>query len=365
MPHSDAALASARILVIDDQEDNLALMEATLGARGFRVKLAQSGASGLAMVREEQPDIILLDLAMPEMDGFEVLQALQAEPLHRRIPVVILTANLREAPMVEKGLQLGATEYLTKPIQMDELVVRLRSVLRLAIAERELERMRRDFASMLVHDMRAPLDGIRLSLSVLKRQEPEANARQAMIEHAIAAADEVGGLIDNLLQTNQLDEEGFKPDFRAIQVSELIKRCLLVMRPVALAHQINLVTEVPESLPAVEADLDLARRVLENLLANAIKFSDRGEVTISTAASAGSVAISVQDQGPGIPDELKGQIFNRYFRLSSTDRELRRGFGLGLAFCERAVTAMGGTIWVEDAPSGGSIFTFTLRQASV
>jgi two-component system, sensor histidine kinase and response regulator len=364
MARSDSFSSPARILVVDDQADNLALMEAVLEARGFQVKLAPSGATGLAMVQAEEPDIILLDLAMPDMDGFEVLQALQAHPRHRRIPVVILTAHVKEASMVERGLELGATEYLTKPIQMDELVVRLRSVLRLATAERELERTRRDFASMLVHDMRAPLDGIRLSLSVLKRQESEASARQVMLDHALAAANEVGSLIDNLLQTNQLEEEGFKPHFRAIQVSELFKRCLLIMRPVALAHQINLAIEVTPGLPSAWGDQDLVRRVLENLLANAIKFSGPGEVTISAASSEGGVEISVRDHGPGIPDGIKNQVFNRYFRLPASAHDGQRGFGLGLAFCQQAVEAMGGTIQVKDASGGGSVFTFILPQAS-
>jgi two-component system phosphate regulon sensor histidine kinase PhoR len=216
---------------------------------------------------------------------------------------------------------------------------------------------------MLVHDMRAPLDGIRLSLSVLKRQEAEASARHVMIDHALAAANEVGSLIDNLLQSNQLDEEGFKPQFRAIHVSEIFKRCLLIMRPVALAHHINLVAELPHTLPPLWVDQDLTRRVLENLLANAIKFSGPGTVNLSAVSSENGIEISVRDHGPGIPEDIKSQVFSRYFRLPAAGREGQRGFGLGLAFCQQAVDAMGGTIHVKDAVGGGSVFTFILPQA--
>jgi two-component system sensor histidine kinase KdpD len=217
---------------------------------------------------------------------------------------------------------------------------------------------------MLVHDMRAPLDGVRLSLSVLKRQEAETSARHTMIDHALAATNEVGSLIDNLLQSNQLDEEGFKPQFRSIQVSEICKRCLLIMRPVALAHHISLVCELPQTLPSVWADQDLTRRVLENLLANAIKFSGPGEVVLSAASSESGIEISVRDHGPGIPEDIKNQVFNRYFRLPAAGHAGHRGFGLGLAFCKQAVDAMGGTIYVEDAIGGGTVFTFVLPPAS-
>ncbi|MEB3198880.1 MAG: hybrid sensor histidine kinase/response regulator [Candidatus Sericytochromatia bacterium] len=352
--------SARQILVIDDQEDNLALMDAILDARGFGVLLAQDGPTGLKMAREHSPDLILLDLAMPGMDGFQVLEQLRQSARTRRIPVVILTANAREAALVERGLELGATEYLTKPIQMDELVVRLRSVLRLSQAERELDRLRRDFASMLVHDMRAPLDGVRLTLGVLKRQEEEGSTRWIMLDHATTATEEVAALVDGLLQASALEEEGFVPNFQRVELGPLIKRCLTILRPMAVSRGLAMSAAVPPDLPAVRTDPDLVKRLIENLLANALKFTPEGAVQICARTVEDRLLVEVHDTGPGIPDVDKARIFDRYAQGGGESGGRQRGYGLGLAFCHRAMTALGGAIRVEDAPGGGSVFSFSL-----
>lgn len=363
MSASTTARATATILAVDDQDDNLALLDGILSSKGFTVLTAPDGPTGLALAQARRPDLILLDLAMPGMDGFEVLEKLRQDRATARIPVIILTANYREAAMVERGLELGATEYLTKPIQMDELVVRLRSALRLAAAERELARLRQDFASMLVHDMRAPLDGIRLALGVLWRQEAHESPKWALLDNALGAVEDLGTLVDDLLQANRLEDEGFEPKVGKIALAPLVERSLTVLRPLAASRELALTADVPADLPMVMADPALTKRVIDNLVSNATKFTDHGEVAIAARADGAVVRVEVRDTGPGIPDDVKARIFDRYFHLEQRKANRQGGFGLGLAFCERAVTAMGGTIGVRDAEGGGAVFTFTLPIA--
>lgn len=364
-PSDTTPPSAATILVIDDQEDNLVLLDTVLSSRGFAVRTADGGAAGLALALAEPPDLILLDLAMPEMDGFEVLARLRQDRRTHRIPVIILTANYRDADMVERGLSLGATEYLTKPLQMEELIVRLRSALKLSATERELARLRRDFASMLVHDMRSPLEGIRLALSALKRQEDPSSNRLDLYEHALTALAGVGSLMDDLLQANRLEEEGFTPNTQPVVLGELLDISLKILGPIADARELSLVVERCDDLPPVLADPGLLRRVIDNLISNAIKFTDTGEVRISARQDGERLRVGIRDTGCGIPAEALSRVFDRYYHLARRQAHQQNSFGLGLAVCQRAIDAMQGEIGATSEEGHGSEFWFTLPLAPV
>lgn len=364
MPNEPAAAPGGTILAIDDHEDNLFLLEALLQGKGFRVRTALDGPTGLALAKAERPDLILLDLAMPIMDGFEVLERLRQDVATQRIPVIVLTANYREAAMVERGLALGATEYLTKPIQMDELVVRLRSALRLTTVERELERLRRDFASMLVHDMRAPLDAIRLTMGVLRRQEEDASPRWRMMDDAMGALEDVNRLMDDLLHANRLEDEGFAATLQPLALSGLFDRSARALRPLADERGLALEVAPADALPMVMADPTLLKRVIDNLLGNALKFTEHGSIRLGATREGDVVRVSVSDTGPGIPAEAVSRIFDRYYHLERRKQTRQGSFGLGLAFCARAVAAMHGTIGVTSEEGAGSEFSFTLPVAA-
>jgi signal transduction histidine kinase len=363
MPTTPEPAPSGTILAIDDHEDNLFLLETLLAGKGFRVRTALDGPAGLAIAKSERPDLILLDLAMPGMDGFEVLERLRQDVATQRIPVIVLTANYREAAMVERGLALGATEYLTKPIQMDELVVRLRSALRLTTVERELERLRRDFASMLVHDMRAPLDAIRLTMGVLRRQEEAASSRWRMMDDAMGALEDVSRLMDDLLHANRLEDEGFTAKNHPLALSALFERSLRSLRPLAEERGLALAVAPTNALPMVMADPTLLKRVIDNLLGNALKFTEQGSIRLGAVREGDVVRVTVSDTGPGIPAEAQARIFDRYYHLERRAQTRQGSFGLGLAFCARAVAAMHGTIGVTSQEGLGSEFSFTLPIA--
>lgn len=353
----------ASILVIDDHEDNLALLDELLASRGFRVWTALDGPTGLQVARERHPDLILLDLAMPGMDGFEVLLRLRDDRLTSRIPVIILTANFRDPAMIDKGLSLGATEYLTKPIQTEELVVRLRGALRLSEVERQLEQLRRDFASMLVHDMRAPLEGVRLVLATLKQQEDEQSAKRGIMEDALVALENVGDLMDELLQANRLEDESFSAKLQTVRLADVVEKSLRALRPVAEVRHLGLVAEGVDGVPEVVADPALLKRVIDNLIGNALKFTQAGEIRVEGRLEAGQLRVSIRDTGPGIPTDELGRIFDRYFHIARRQQTRYGSLGLGLAFCEQAVGAMNGRIGVFSEEGRGSEFWFTLPIA--
>lgn len=350
------AAMHADVLAIDDQEDNLALLEALLAPQNCVVRTALDGPTGLALAREQRPDLVLLDLAMPGMDGFEVLRRLREDPATRKVPVVVLTANHREAASVARGLELGATEYLTKPIQLDELVVRLRSALRLARAERELERLRDDFASMLVHDMRAPLDGVRLALATLARASNLSPPQHELVGLAMGSLAGLGELVENLLQVNRLEDEGFTPHRARVELAAVARASVAALGPVAAARGLALTAEGLEAPVWLDTDERLVARILDNLLSNALKFTDEGGVTLALAPAAGGVELGVADTGTGIPADALPHVFDRYYHLERRRERAEEGFGLGLAFCQRAAAALGGRISVESEPGRGSTF---------
>lgn len=353
------------VLAIDDQPDNLALMEALLAPHGFRVLGCTSGPEGLAAALRDKPHLVLLDLSMPGMDGFEVLSRLRADPRTQHLPVLVLTATLKDATMVERGLALGATEYLVKPIQGEELVVRVRSALRLALAEEALERLRRDFASMLVHDMRAPLDGVRLALVLLRRQEDPTSPRWQLMDQALGGIEQLAGLADDLLLTHRLEERGFEAQCQPVALELLGQRVAQAFQALAQERGLMLSWALPSGEALAQADPQLLRRVLDNLVGNALKFTPSpGHIRLGLeAAGPEAWAMWVEDSGPGVPEADRQRIFDRYAQAGHRAQHGGAGLGLGLAFAARAVAAMGGSLSCEATQLGGARFVVRLTRS--
>lgn len=351
-----------RILVVDDHEDNLALLKMILEARGLGYLGATDGFDGLELARDERPDLILLDLEMPGMDGFSMLEALKANSLTRQIPVIILTATYLEPKSVERGLSLGADEYLTKPINPEELLVRIRSVIRVRKAERELNQLRKDFTSMLVHDLRSPLEGVGIALNLCLTQElPEKDSRQlvAMARDQIL---DLSQLIGDLLELHRAESgmtvvpEPMNPHYL---LSDVVNESELVARD----RNLTLELKAPRQMPPVSGDRRILKRVLGNLVSNALKFTVEGGIVLRARAYEGVLRIEVEDSGPGIPPAELDRIFDKYFHIKRRKEKPEHGFGLGLAFCKAAVEEHGGRIGVSSELGRGSTFWLELPLA--
>jgi len=353
------------VLLVDDTAENLRLLAGMLATRGFDVRPVMSGADALEAVASEAPDLILLDVTMPGMNGFEVCARLQEHDAWRKIPVIFLTA-LSDVSDKVKGFAAGGVDYITKPFQLEEVLARVSSQLALQNARRELEQalaklheleqLRDDLVGMIVHDMRSPLTVLITQLQLL-RMDVTGELAQG-VDEATRGARQLNDFANALLDVRRM-EEGKMP----------LKRTRVDL--VALAGEVGAAMQLIESdrtievsgsgPPIANCDSGLIRRVLENLVSNAIKHTPGGApIRIEVSRTNLHVRVAVHDQGPGVPTAARQKIFEKFGAAAVRKDRSYHSVGLGLAFCKLAVEAHGGSIWVEDAVPGGSVFAFDI-----
>lgn len=368
----------ATIMVVDDTPANLRLLNQMLVKQGFRVKMFPAGRLALRAAARTPPDLFLLDIMMPEMDGYEVCRRLKADPALREIPVLFISALADPADKIN-AFSAGGVDYVTKPFQEEEVFARIATHLRLhrqqieiaaqkqAVQQnyeqlQDLEKQRDQLVHMIVHDMRSPLMAASGGLELLQEQIPGDDA--ATLELWQMSKDAVHKLIamcNGLLDVSRL-EAGQMPVQR-----EPCDLALLAAEAVAatkLQADFTALTVHTELEPVrVVADKDLLHRVLVNLLTNAIKHTPkRGTITVRTKVAEDGVRVEVADTGPGIPEEYHKKIFDKFGQVEGRKDGRKHSSGLGLTFCQLAVEAHDGTIGVESEVGKGSTFWFTLPK---
>ena len=367
------------ILVVDDTEDNLDLLEFALKRKPVKMLRASSGMACLSIAKETKPDLILLDIQMPEMDGFETLKRLRANPETSKIPVIFLTAQKKDPESIAKGLAMGADQYLTKPIDTEELLVRTRMLILLKRAEAELERMRADFMAMLVHDLRSPLIGIKNVLELLQDSDKTVPLNQDyfdLIYSAHVSSNRLLELVSDLLDVSKYEAGNIAFDKASVPISQFIDPILKQME--VQFRQKNLVVRkaYAEGLPNVYVDAQKTEQVMMNFLSNAVKFTKAGGmITISAEpvkeklhtevedVERTYVRVKVTDNGVGISQEEIGLLFKRYKQTSSAKISKHKGTGLGLVICKMIVEAQGGTVGVQSELGKGTTFTYSRPAA--
>ncbi len=363
------------ILVVDDTEDNLDFLEFALKRKPFKMIRAISGKECIALAKRNKPDIILLDIQMPEMDGFQTLEILKADPSTSQIPVIFLTAQRKDPQSIERGLALGANEFLTKPIDTEELLVRVRMLLRVKKLEMELERTKADFTAMLVHDLRSPLSGIKSVLEYFKETLDQNNTlsqEQGMLFDSVNdSAERMLGLINDILDLSKLESGNISLDVQDVDLHLVVDMITRDFRMQYKKKDATIDVDLPTNLPAVKIDINRIGQVLMNLLSNALKFIPKGgNVKVSVALQEDHnpvtkdmdqfLKVSVRDSGMGIPSEELPFIFDRYKQASTAKKTKVKGTGLGLAVCKLIVEAHGGSIYAESELGKNTTFHFTL-----
>jgi signal transduction histidine kinase len=358
----------ATILVVDDNEQNRALAEATLQDEGYRVVLANDGEAALRAFEREEPDCVLLDVRMPGMDGFEVCRRIRSAPWGTHTPVLFLTAQ-RDVDSFDAAIDAGGDDFLTKPVRPTELIVRVKSGIELRRVSAELReiydlvRHQRDelvrlglqkerLTSFLVHDLKNPVNAIDLRAQLLLR-DPELSEKAKKSLSSIR--DEVQSLtrlILNLLDISKSGERGLLPRLQDVDLSVLTQTVVEEFAPKAQMQDARIETAVEHI--ALRADPDLLRRLLSNLVENAVRHAPEGSsVRVRAAREAERVRIEVCDDGPGIPEELRLRIFDPFMQVEGNERPSPRvGRGLGLTYCRVAAEAHGGEIFAEDGEPG-------------
>ena len=349
--------SSGEVLIVDDFPDALALYEAVLVEDGHHVRTAPSGDEALRRVDEREPELVLLDVSMPGLDGVEVLRRLRA----RRgggPAVIMLTAARREPHAIEAGLKEGADAYLTKPIDSRELLARVRAALETFRLKRMLEAQRRDHIAMLVHDLRHPLSSLALIAEVLEAEDLSVAERSAAVAQIRGMCGEMARLVDGVLAASRIEAGVFSVEPRLVTVSTVVEPMLAVFTPVAARRRIALVFE--GTLHAVvRADPQKLRQALDNLVANALKFTPRGgRVRVRVSREAEQVVFEIADTGPGIAPDEQSTIFDRY-KQGSRGRAAG-GAGLGLAIARGIAEAHQGSVTVGAGDLGGAAFRIVL-----
>jgi signal transduction histidine kinase len=345
------------VLIVDDFPDTLALYEAVLAEDGHRVRTAPGGAEALRVVDEREPELVLLDVSMPGLDGVEVLRRLRA----RRgggPAVLMLTAARREPHAIEAGLKEGADAYLTKPIDSRELLARVRAALETFRLKKMLEGQRRDHIAMLVHDLRHPLSSLGLIAEVLESEDMSPGDRRAAVAQIRGMCTEMSRLVDGVLAASRLEAGVFSVEPSNVKVGAIIEPLLKVFTPVATRRRITIVFDGSLELE-VRADAQKLRQALDNLVANALKFTPRGgRVIVRVWREADAAVFEIADSGPGVAPAEREGIFDRY-RQGSRGRAAG-GAGLGLAIARGIAEAHHGSIAVESGELGGAAFRIVI-----
>lgn len=374
----DSATRKADILIVDDTPANLRVLSRLLTDAGYKVRPVPDGRLALEAVRAVQPDLIFLDIRMPEMDGYEVCEKLKESELTEDIPVIFISA-LNDLEDKMRGFETGAVDFISKPFQEGEVLARLETHLTIRNQRREiarqlkelkdLEALRENLTQMIVHDLNNPLHGILGFIQLLRLEldgvENENIARYAVsIEGIVRSA---ADMIRAILDVGKIESGEMQVSPEEISIRTTLRSVSDEIAPLIQQKELRLeIAEVDEN-QTLSADPALFRRILINIIGNAIKFSPEGGViTVRVSAEPEGICIAIEDQGPGIPPEYEETIFEKYGQVKSKVSGRKYSTGLGLAFCKLAVEAHGGTIGVASVEGAGSRFwmQFPLRKAT-
>ncbi|MBN2104069.1 hybrid sensor histidine kinase/response regulator [bacterium] len=355
------------VLIVDDVPKNLQVLGSHLKQENMEIAVATNGNQALSAAQKTMPDLILLDVMMPEMDGFETCKRLKANPKTAEIPIIFLTARTETDDIIH-GLKLGAVDYVTKPFHGTELLARVKTHLDLKLSRealKEANATKDRFFSIIAHDLRAPFSTL-IGFSEFLIEDytkMEDAVKRDIINDILSVSRQSYQLFENLLawarsQTGSLE---FHPE--KIELRRLIEENISFMQKTAKEKEIALSSQVPENL-WVLIDRNMILTVIRNLISNAVKFTPRkGCITLSAESIDHKCQVSVADTGVGIPDEIQNQLFKVGNHISTIGTENEEGSGLGLILCYEFIKRNQGHIRIESEPGKGSRFLFTLPLA--
>lgn len=361
-----------KILIVDDVMSNVLLLKVLLTNEKFQIATASNGRQALDQVTKEKPDLVLLDVVMPDMSGFEVSQQLKANPETAEIPIIFLTALNSTADIV-KGFQVGGNDFISKPFNKEELIIRVTHQISLIAAKRiivaQTEELRKTIIgrdklySVIAHDLRSPMGSIKMVLNMLILNLPSDTIGPEMYELLTMAnqtTEDVFSLLDNLLKWTKSQIGKLKVVYQDIDMVEVTEGVIEIFSMVAELKKISIRLETPSKLD-VHADIDMIKTVIRNLLSNAIKFSnEETEILVTVQEQEGMAVVSVKDSGCGIDEENQKKLLHTDTHFSTFGTNNEEGSGLGLLLCQDFVIKNGGRLWFTSAKGEGSTFSFSI-----
>lgn len=361
-----------KILIVDDVMSNVLLLKVLLTNEKFAIATASNGRQALEQVEKENPDLVLLDVMMPDMSGFEVAQHLKSNPNTADIPIIFLTALNSTADIV-KGFQVGANDFISKPFNKEELIIRVTHQISLVAAKRlilsKTEELQRTIAgrdklySVIAHDLRSLMGSIKMVLNMLILNLPSEKIGAEMYELLTMAnqtTEDVFSLLDNLLKWTKSQIGKLNVVYQDVDLVEVTDGVIEIFSMVASLKKIRIREMKPEKM-MVNADIDMLKTVVRNLLSNAIKFSkENSEVLVKMEEVDGMAVVSVQDYGCGISEEGQKKLLHTDTHFSTFSTNNEEGSGLGLLLCKDFVVKNGGKLWFTSKEGEGSIFSFSI-----
>jgi signal transduction histidine kinase len=357
-----------QILIVDDESYARQTIEMLLLKESYELFFAEDAHEALAQLDDEVPDVILSDVMMPNMDGFELCQRIKRNPKWNHVPIILVTA-LDSKQDLARGLEAGADDFLHKPINGLELRARVRSMLRIKQRHDELQaalQMRQDLANMIVHDIRSPLSTILIYCDLL---EGELDGHVQTLDTIRSEANRLSSFLTDMLMMAKMEHGRLMLSQSPVDINELAVAVKNSYEPMASLKEISFHLDLPDESNKISLDANLWRRVLDNLVSNAVKFSPTGgNITLKVRYDEGGLSrngntphlnLQVVDEGPGIATEHYETIFDK-FKIVATGRRDVKQVGLGLAFCKMVVEAHNGRISVSANKPRGSIFTVEL-----
>ena len=371
----DSFFGEATILIVDDNNINLKVLGAQLRKSGYNIVVARDGESTLKIVPELMPDLILLDIMMPGMDGYEVCTILKSQEETRHIPIIFISAKVDTSDIVT-GFNVGAVDYITKPFKKEELLVRVRTHLELKFSKdtirkqaqrlEELNAAKDKLFSIVAHDVRGPLGNLKFMIQLMELKGINFGSDDFYhnLDRIKSSTDEILNLLENLLYWSRSQVGTLKCVPEEFKLEEIVRENISLLQPNADAKKISLINEVENGIE-LWADRNMVRTIFRNLVSNAIKFTpEKGKVVLKAKVKSTMVEISVADNGVGIPKDKISLIFSDsgYFTSYGTNRE--KGSGLGLQLCRSFTQMNKGKFYVESEVGKGSVFYFTIPLVS-
>lgn len=364
-----------KILIVDDVVSNVLLLKILLTNEKFQVCTANNGTTCIEMAKKEHPDLILLDVMMPDINGFDTAVVLKKDEATKEIPIIFLTALNTPQDLVH-GFQVGASDFLTKPFNKEELVMRVTQQISLVAAKRIIEKQNAELRatlnnrdkmySVIAHDLRSPMASIRMVLNlVIQSTSPETVGPELfmLLDQANRESEEVHDLLDNLLKWTKSQTGRLTVVKQELDLNDIIPGVVEIFMAIAATKRITLDLQSLVSPLKVEADNDMLKTVVRNFLSNAIKFSpEDSTIEIIMAEENGFAKVSVRDHGVGISADRIDTIFHKGDTTYGTGGE--EGSGLGLQLCQDFARKNGGDCTVESVEGQGSTFSVLIPLKS-
>lgn len=357
-----------RVLIAEDEEGLRTTIAAWLGDEGFVVEQASNGLDAIKLVQSQDFDIALLDIRMPGVNGLEVLRFIKK---NSSLTDIVMMTAMSDVSMAVEAMKLGAKEYLSKPIDLDQLVPQLRSLVRKRDAEERIRQLQAEHTARLLYDLHNPISGLRQSIGYLMKgmAGTVSEHQKELLGYMTGSIDRVISLLNDMMDLTKLEAGRVRLNRGISNIADLVQEVAQEFRVPLQSNKVALDLEPEADLPAIEFDRQKIQQVLQNMLSTAVRVTPpQGAVVIHVRKiamvmeegqqPAEYVMVSIFNSGPGISTEELAKLFDRYRVVSAEGKEQRTN--LGLIICQRIIEAHNGKIWAESDPGKGATFYFAL-----